>query len=154
MRHIFKVSKLEGCKIEFNIDQIPGCCGVSVIYSVGFHGVTEENKHQVYDYFYNELIMGGRNKEKDNGDNWGSGIQRDLDIWKVNKFVLTDRVYAKSTKRPTLFGFLEYIGAEKGAIAYNPNSGNRVQTFSLTRPEDKYNQHNGEYFEEKQSLIK
>jgi len=151
-RYIYEHPKLSENQVEFHVDQIRGCCGVSVIHSVVFHNVTEENKHKVYDYFYNEVIMGGKNILLREKNSWSSDIMRNEEQWKVNKFVLTDRVYAKSTKRPTLFDFLNYINAEKGAIAYNPNSGNKVQTFSLTRPKDKYHPQNGEYYEEKQSL--
>jgi len=149
-RYIYEHPKRKDYKVEFSCEQIRGCCGVSVIHNVAFRGVTEEHKHEVYDYFYNEVIMGSKNMTLHDKNSYSSNIQRGEECWKVNKFVLTDRVYAKSTKRPTLFDFLNYVNAEKGAIAYNPNSGNRVQTFSLTRPKNKYNGYNGDYYEEKQ----
>ena len=150
-----KSSTGEPSMVGFYCNGFRGCCGVTSIYSVQFQNCQAKDKEKMYDWFFNEVIMGNTNIDK-NG--FGDPIDRDQDHWKVNKFVVTDRVRPNAkTDKPSLYGFCKYIGAEEGTITYNPNSGQRVQEFGLTRPKNKYHSRNGgkeKFIEQKQEVSK
>ena len=156
MSHLVKHPTIKGADgsiavVGFYSAGFRGCCGISSIYSVQFQNCPASKKEEMYDWFFNEVIMGNTNIDK---DGFGDSINREQDHWKVNKFVVTDRVRPNAkTDKPTLYGFCKYIGAEEGTITFNPNSGQKVQEFGLTRPRNKYASRNGgkdEFIEQKQ----
>jgi hypothetical protein len=125
--------------IEFDLEDMPGCCGVSVIVDLYFRHVTDNEK--LYKYFHNIVIFGA--KDIETGGSWDDNIDRSDDWWKVNKFLLTDKLRPKD--KASVYNLCHFIGAQYGTVTYNPNSGNKVQVFELTRPKAKYKLCNGTY---------
>ena len=129
-------------KVQFTIEQIKGCCGVSVISGVYFRDI--ENINKLYQYFHDEIIFGKKDvRAIDMVGNFNQDLFRGLDIWKINKFILTDRLRPK--EKSSIYNFCHFVGAHYGTVTYNPNSGFNVQVFELTRPKDKFVGGNGRY---------
>jgi len=126
-------------EIEFHTSEMPGCCGVSVIHDVDFYTIDNGNINDLYKYFHDVIIFG---EDDIRGTGWNDAIDRGDDFWKVNKFLLTDQLYPKGVN--SLYNFCHYIGAHYSTVTHNPNSGNQVQVFELTRPKKFYWGQNGE----------
>ncbi len=133
-------------KIVWHVSEMPGCCGVSVIHDLSFYDVND--KYKLYDCLYNTIIFGKKDIHFSSSvDPWSDDVIRMGPYYNVNKYILTDALYSGNLKdrKPTVYEFCHYIGARYGTVTSNPNSGNNVQVFELTRPRGKYNQHNQEY---------
>jgi len=128
--------------VYFNVAQMHGCCGTTVIYDVGFRNVSDADK--LYQYFHDEIIFGGEDLSEAKQDGrFVSAINRDNDKWLVNKFILTDAKRSKTAN--SIYNFCHSVGAHYGTVTHNPNSGNKVQVFELSRPKDKYLSKHGRY---------
>lgn len=125
--------------VSFGIEQLIGCCGVSVIYDVNFIALPK-NKVKLYDYFYNEVIFGEKDLVTD-FNHWGDRglISRDSEDWCVNKFIMSDYI---EQIPPCIHDFCAHIRAYYGDLSFNPNSGNHIQVYEISRPKGKYYKHN------------
>lgn len=103
-----------------DIEEMPGCCGISVIHGVSFSPKVRSlaGRRRLYDEFL-KVIKDKDSEYKLEESFWGDNSYIP-DSWSLNKYLMTDRVFDKA-KPNTIQEFCEYTGWLGGTVTTNPN---------------------------------
>ena len=111
--------------VNYYIEDLAGCCGVSVVYDVVFHpkGRDNSNTHKLYDEFM-EFLKSKTHEDKmwqqrdwATGERYGKPVLSDT--WVPNKIIMSDRVFPEA-KPKSIQAFCEYHDWIGGTVTKNP----------------------------------
>lgn len=115
---ISRFSCQEG-EVSFTLNNIPGCCGISVLTGVNFYPrkETKKAKEELYDAFQTALLS-------QYNDSYG---------WRVAKLVMSDTEHPVNTATPSMWDFAMYADWYHGTATPNPKTGRTLMLFEMDR---------------------
>lgn len=121
--------------VHYDIDECTYCCGISIIGNVDFEPMenTPAGRRKLYNDFHKFINEPAKESKQKRGTYYDWRQERRVedvlpdDNWKVYKFLLTDRVFARA-KPNTIQEFCEYKDWLGGNVTENPrHNGHNIQ---------------------------